>query len=222
MYTIIFIIIAAGYCLTSIIWASDKFGISLIVCLISYLSLLPYYKFYKTKSKLLKNEIIGNWAGFLIAVAYWSVFNGDVVGPIAFSICYMIIALYMLISCYRTELNFIVLVSPAVQILLCIAFIEITLGINTNVILSVVFGLVFFIIIILQIPLYYQLVHEHIPKHIIGICIVLICGAVIGLSVLGYLKNVLSSFAIFSIVIALISISFALTSIVIYINRKFQ
>jgi hypothetical protein len=200
----------------------DKFGISLIVCLLSYLTLLPYVKFYKTKSKLLDGEIVGNWIGFLGGIVYWSVFNGDVVGPIAFSIGYMIIALFMLIHCYRTELSFRTLVSPCVQILLSIAFIEITLSINTNVILSVVFGLVFFIIVVLQIPVYYQLVHEYIPQYIIGICIFLICGAVIGLSVLGFVKNVLSSFAIFSVVMVLIAISFFLTSVVIYIQRKFQ
>jgi hypothetical protein len=123
MYTIAFIIISIGYCLTSMLWAGDKFGISLIVCLIPYLTLIPYYKFYKTKGKMLDAEIIGNWVGFLIGIAYWAVFNGEVVGPIAYSICYMFIALFLLIHCYRTELNFRVLLSPTLQIFLCITFI---------------------------------------------------------------------------------------------------
>lgn len=122
-YTVVFVLISIGYCLASMLWGKNKFGISLIVCVISYLTLLPYIKFYKTKGEMLVGEILGNWAGFALGIIYWSVFNKEVVGPIAFSIAYMIISLFLLINCYLTELNFKVLISPALQILLCITFI---------------------------------------------------------------------------------------------------
>jgi hypothetical protein len=129
-----FILLSVGYCLTSMLWANNKFAISLIVCLIAYLTLIPYVKFYKTRGEMLPAEIIGSWIGFALGIVYWSVFNSEVVGPIAYSICHMILSLFLLINCYKTELNIKVLISPALQIILCITFIEITLAIHTTII----------------------------------------------------------------------------------------
>lgn len=57
------------------LWAQNKFAISFMVCLISYLTLLPYFKFYKTKADLLIPEIILSWCGLGLGIGYWAAFD---------------------------------------------------------------------------------------------------------------------------------------------------
>lgn len=47
--SIVFLVLSIGYCIASMLWCLNKFAISLLVCVISYLTLVPYFKFYKTK-----------------------------------------------------------------------------------------------------------------------------------------------------------------------------
>lgn len=105
------------------------------------------------------------------------------------------------------------------QILICIIFIEVTLSVYKTIIEAVVFAIIFFILVVLQFPLYFILVHEYIPKFVIGICASVIGAAVITISVLGYLYNVLSSFAIFTIIMSLIFIGFFAASVALYTHR---
>lgn len=81
---------------------------------------------------------------------------------------------------------------------------------------AVVSGLVFFILLVLQVPVYFYLAQEHVPKVVIGICSGLIGSVIITISILGYLFNVLSPFAIFAIIMFLIFVAFFMAAIAIY------
>lgn len=111
------------------------------------------------------------------------------------------------------------LISPALQILLSIIFIEITLSVHKTIVEAVIFAIIFFVLVVLQVPLYYMLVHEYIPSVVIGICAGLIGSTIITISVLGYVYKVLSSFAIFTIIMALIFIGFFAASVAIYVHK---
>lgn len=154
---ILFLLLTVGLCLTSMLWGQSRLGISIMVCIISYILLLPYVKFYETRQSILIGQFIATWSGFMLGIVYWSVFNSQVIGPIAFSIGYVILGLYCLIKCYKTELNPLVIGSLAIKIIGCIIFIEVTLSIHKTIVEAVIFGLVFFILVVLQIPLYFML-----------------------------------------------------------------
>lgn len=69
-------------------------------------------------------------------------------------------------------------------------------------------------------PLYFKLTKEFVPKAVTIVSAVLIGAAVVAIAVAGYVKDVLSSFAIFCIVMVMIFLAFFLASVIIYIYKK--
>ncbi len=67
--------------------------------------------------------------------------------------------------------------------------------------------------------MYYMLVHEYVPKTVIGLCGGTVIGAVVAAAVIGYIRNVLSSFAIFSIVMLMVFIALFATSVALYLHK---
>jgi hypothetical protein len=107
----------------------------------------------------------------------------------------------------------------AIQIIVSIVFIEITLSVFDTTVKAVVFGVVFFIALVLQAPLYCVLVYEYVPKIVIGVCAFLIGSVIIVTAVLGYVYSLLSSFAIFTTVMIMIFLAFFLAALAIYIQK---
>ena len=154
-----------------------------------------------------------------MGVSYWSVFDAEVIGPIAYSVCYIILALFLLIRCYQTEFSIKVIINPAIQIILLICFIEITLSVHDTIVKAVVFGIVFFIALVLQAPVYWILVHEYVPKIVIAICAFLIGSVIVVIAVLGYVYHVLSSFEIFTTIMCLIFLAFFIAAFGIFLHK---
>ena len=69
-----------------------------------------------------------SWCGLALGIGYWAAFDSEVVGPVVYSILYIVLALYLFISCYRVQFVLKIVIILSLQILLCIAFIEITVA----------------------------------------------------------------------------------------------
>lgn len=100
------------------------------------------------------------------------------------------------------------------------AFIEITVALFREIQVAIIFAIVFLVLVILQLPVYFMLVHEYVPKTVISLCGGTIIGAVVAAAVIGYVKNILSSFTIFSIVMLMVFITLFATSIALYLHKE--
>ena len=128
--SILLLFLLVGYCVSCMLWADSRFGISFTVCFLSYLLNLAYYRCYKSKMEILLGELIAGWCGLVLGIAYWSVYNSEVVGPVAFSCVFLLILGFLAYKSFRHDLEIRIKVSLTVKILLLIVFILITLGLH--------------------------------------------------------------------------------------------
>lgn len=69
-------------------------------------------------------------------------------------------------------------------------------------------------------PLYFKLTQDHIPKLVLILTSIPIGIIVITISIIGYINHILSSFAIFSIIMFIIFISLIITATILYLYKK--
>jgi hypothetical protein len=62
----------AGFILTTYLASQSIFGIFVITCLVSVMSVMPYYRFACTFKDLTCFEYIWSEIGFVFGVLYWS------------------------------------------------------------------------------------------------------------------------------------------------------
>lgn len=91
---------------------------------------------------------------------------------------------------------------------------------HTTVVYATIFGVLFAIVVILQVPLYFKLTQDHIPKLVLILTSIPIGIIVITISIIGYINHILSSFAIFSIIMFIIFISLFITATILYLYKK--
>ena len=64
-----------GYILCCYLLDSSIFGIFIIICLISMLSIMPFYKYIKTFIELGTPDYIWYYCGLALGVIYWSFYD---------------------------------------------------------------------------------------------------------------------------------------------------
>ena len=114
---------------------------------------------------------------------------------------------------FANSLSKLIQISLGIVIGLKAIFILVTLGIQTETIYVTIFSLIFFIIALGLVILYFYLRDNYVQKKVIITCSVLVFIASVALAVIGYILQVLSSFAVFTISLVLIYLSFLLSSI---------
>ena len=214
------LVLLIGYCLASILWGKSLFGISLTVCLISYLCLFGYYRYCRTKVNLFVSEIIISWLGFILGISYWSVFSSQIVGPIVYGFIYVAMCAYFLQKLIPLHPPIYYLVFLGLKILGSIILILVVLGLYRSTVYVAVFAVIFFIGIILMLPLYFQLTYGYIPRKVVLGSAIPIIVAVVTLSVIGYVNNVLTAFSIFTIIMIMLFLGFLFASTSIWIRKN--
>ena len=138
-------------------------------------------------------------------------------------ILYAILGCLLLQRIFSAQLNEpLPIISLCIKIAASLLFVLVTLGLYRSFIFVSIFALVFYIGIVLMVPLYFKYKYGFVRKRVYLPAGGLIIGGITALSIVGYIFNVLSSFAIFTIVMVMLFLGFLSASITLAISKANQ
>jgi len=79
-----------GYILCCYLLDNSIFGIFIIITLISFLTLMPFYRYFRSFNDLTIKDYIWYYSGFVLGVVYWAFYRDQFGYAISWALLYII------------------------------------------------------------------------------------------------------------------------------------
>lgn len=187
-----------GFILTTYLASGSIFGIFVVTCLISALSVMPYYRFACTFKDLTCAEYVWSEIGLVFGVVYWSFYHRETGLAMVWAVVHIFAFSIMLTYGIAKKIEKKLVYCLIVNVFLVICFICLFLALTNDAIVAVIVSITLFMICVGAIPVAFQHIEGHLPTYIKIICGVVIGGGIAGLSIGSVLLNYASNYAVFS------------------------
>jgi hypothetical protein len=208
-----------GFILCSYLLSNSLFGIFIVICLVSFLSLMPFYRYACTFKDFILLEYVWFEFGFVLGVVYWSAYHEEVTYAMVWGGLNILGLGAMLAYGITKKIEETLIYWLIANLGLTILFICIFLGFTVPPLAAIVVSVVLFLACIGAVPVAFVYIKGHLPTPVKALCGIFIIGGIVGLSIAGFVLGFASNFAVFTFIMACIYIILMLIGGVIFLQK---